>query len=92
SIDWEDYGVSEVLQVEDGAEALRKATIHRPEIVITDIRMHKLNGIEFAERLVAACPDSKLLFISGYMDVAYLKSAIRLAAVDFVEKPIKLPE
>ncbi|EHB63854.1 response regulator [Paenibacillus lactis] len=92
SIDWEDYGVSEVLQVEDGAEALRKATIHRPEIVITDIRMPKLNGIEFAERLVAACPDSKVLFISGYMDVAYLKSAIRLAAVDYVEKPIKLPE
>jgi len=92
SIDWEDYGVHEVLQVEDGAEALRMATIHRPEMVITDIRMPKLNGIEFAERLVAACPDSKLLFISGYMDVAYLKSAIRLAAVDYVEKPIKLPE
>jgi len=92
SIDWEDFGVHEVLQVEDGAEALRMATIHRPEIVITDIRMPKLNGIEFAERLCAACPDSKLLFISGYMDVAYLKSAIRLAAVDYVEKPIRLPE
>lgn len=92
AIDWESFGVNEVLQVEDGAMALRIATAQRPEIVITDIRMPKLNGIEFAERFVAVCPDSKLLFMSGYMDVAYLKSAIQLSAVDYVEKPIKLPE
>lgn len=92
SIDWESYGVFEILQAKDGAEALRIAQALRPEIVITDIRMPKLSGIAFAERLSAACPDSKLLFISGYMDVAYLKSAIRLAVVDYVEKPIKLPE
>lgn len=37
-------------------------------------------------------PDSRLLFMSAYMDVDYLKSAIKLAAVDFIEKPIKLAE
>ena len=57
----------------------------------TDVRMPKLNGIEFAERLSAVCPECKR-FISGYMEVAYMKSAIRLAAVDYVEKPIKLQE
>jgi two-component system, response regulator YesN len=92
AIEWKRLGIHEILQAEDGAQALRMAAAHRPEIVITDVRMPKLNGIEFAERLSAICPDSKLLFISGYMEVAYMKSAIRLAAVDYVEKPIKLPE
>ncbi|WP_186326413.1 response regulator [Paenibacillus sp. Y412MC10] len=92
AIEWERLGIQEILQAEDGSQALQLAAAHRPDIVITDVRMPKLNGIEFAERLSAVCPDSKLLFISGYMEVAYMKSAIRLAAVDYVEKPIKLQE
>lgn len=92
SIDWERYGIDEPMQAQDGAEALRLSLAHKPDIVLTDIRMPKLNGIEFAEKLIAACPDSKLLFMSGYMDVDYLKSAIKLSAVDYIEKPIKLPE
>lgn len=92
AIEWKRLGIQEIFQAEDGSQALQMAAAHRPEIVITDVRMPKLNGIEFAERLSAVCPDSKLLFISGYMEVAYMKSAIRLAAVDYVEKPIKLRE
>lgn len=92
SIDWERYGIDEPMQAQDGAEALRLSLAHKPDIVLTDIRMPKLNGIEFTEKLIAACPDSKLLFMSGYMDVDYLKSAIKLSVVDYIEKPIKLPE
>ncbi|WP_339310984.1 response regulator [Paenibacillus sp. FSL M7-0896] len=92
SIEWEQFGISNILEARDGAEALRLATQYKPEIVLTDIRMPKLNGIDFAEKLGEHCPDSKLLFMSGYLDVDYLKSAIRLSAVDYIEKPIKLPE
>lgn len=92
AIEWRRLGIQEILQAEDGSEALQMAAAQQPEIVITDVRMPKLNGIEFAERLSAVCPECKLLFISGYMEVAYMKSAIRLAAVDYVEKPIKLQE
>lgn len=90
SIDWGQYGISDILEARDGAEALRLATRHNPEIVLTDIRMPKLNGIAFAEKLGEQCPDCKLLFMSGHLDVEYLKSAIRLSAVDYIEKPIKL--
>lgn len=90
SIEWEQFGISNILEARDGAEALRLATQYKPEIVLTDIRMPKLNGIDFAEKLGEYCPDSKLLFMSGYLDVNYLKSAIRLSAVDYIEKPIKL--
>ncbi|WP_090913600.1 response regulator [Paenibacillus sp. cl141a] len=39
--------------------ALQLAAAHRPDIVITDVRMPKLNGIEFAERLSSVCPERK---------------------------------
>ena len=90
AIDWDQYGISNIYEARDGAEALRLAAQYNPEIVLTDIRMPKLNGIAFAEKLGEQCPDCKLLFMSGYLDVDYLKSAIRLSAVDYIEKPIKI--
>lgn len=90
SIPWSDYGVTEILQAVDGKEALDLSMRFKPDIVLTDIKMPKLNGIEFAGQLVKHCPDSKLLFMSGYMEIGFLKSAIQLSAVDFIEKPINL--
>ena len=90
SIPWEKYGIDEIMQAKDGREALTISGWFRPDIVLTDIRMPKLNGLEFAERLIRQCPDSKLLFMSGYMEIEYLKKAIFLDAVEFVEKPIEL--
>lgn len=92
SIDWNKYQIYDIEQARDGEEALQIARRFKPDIVLTDIRMPKLNGIQFAEKLVEASSTSKLLFMSGYMDIDYLKSAIRLAAVDYIEKPIRLPE
>ncbi len=90
SIPWEKYGIDEIMQAKDGREALTISGWFRPDIVLTDIRMPKLNGLEFAERLIRQCPDSKLLFMSGYLELEYLKKAISLDAVEFVEKPIEL--
>jgi len=91
-MDWKQYGIEEILLAGDGAEALRLTVQKKPEIILTDIRMPKLSGIEFAERLAEKSPDSLLLFMSGFMEVEYLKSAIKLSAVEYIEKPIKLPE
>lgn len=59
AIEWRRLGIQEILQAEDGSEALQMAAAQQPEIVITDVRMPKLNGIEFAERLSAVCPECK---------------------------------
>lgn len=92
AVEWAEYGIEKILEARDGVQALRLATEYKPEIILTDIRMPKLNGIAFAEKLGEQCPDCKLLFMSGYLDVEYLKSAIRLAAIDYIEKPIKIPD
>ncbi len=87
---WEKFGVDEIMQAVNGAEAVKIAQWFRPDIVISDIRMPQVNGLEFAERVTKMNPDSRIIFISGYMEIEYLKSAIRLDAVDYIEKPIDL--
>ena len=54
--DWKSLGITQVLLAADGAEALRLARQERPDIVISDIRMPKLNGIAFAARLREVIP------------------------------------
>ncbi len=90
SINWNSMGIREVMQARNGMEALAVAKWFKPDIVLTDIRMPKLNGIQFAAELVQLNPQSKIIFMSGYMEIDYLKSAIQLAAVDYLEKPIDL--
>lgn len=90
SIDWEKYGIDEIMQAVNGAEAIRIAKWFLPDIVLTDVRMPKMDGIDFATRLLEWNPDCRIIFMSGYMEIEYLKSAIRLAAIDYIEKPIDL--
>lgn len=60
----------------------------KPSVVLCDIRMPKLNGIELAKLLRTHFPDIHILFISGYADKEYLKAAIFLQADGYLEKPI----
>ena len=90
SVDWDEFGIDEVMQAANGQEAMKIARWFRPDIVLTDIRMPKMDGIAFATGLMECVPESRIIFISGYMEIEYLKSAIRLSAVDFIEKPIDL--
>lgn len=90
AVDWEQFGIDEIMQAVNGAEAARIAQWFLPDIVITDIRMPQMDGIEFAKRLLERNPDCRIIFISGYMEIEYLKSAIQLAAVDYIEKPVDL--
>ncbi|SFB51415.1 two-component system, response regulator YesN [Cohnella sp. OV330] len=91
-IPWNSLGIDEVESAGSGPEALAAAARMRPDILLSDIRMPGMNGIEFATRLRLVLPDCKIIFLSGYADKEYLKSAIRLRAVHYLEKPINRPE
>ncbi|MGN6711221.1 response regulator [Anaerocolumna jejuensis] len=90
SLPWKEYGIEEIMQARDGKVGLTIAHWFKPDIVLSDIRMPKLNGIEFARELNEINPQTKIIFMSGYMEIDYLKSAIQLSAVDYLEKPIDL--
>ncbi|MGN1020546.1 MAG: helix-turn-helix domain-containing protein [Aristaeellaceae bacterium] len=91
SIDWEKYGIDCVMQAEDGEQALDIASWLQPEIVLTDIKMPRKNGIEFVEEMKKTCR-AHILFMSSYMEIEYLKSAIRLSAVEYIQKPLNMAE
>lgn len=92
SMEWEALGISEVLDTDDGLSALAMLEWFQPDIILTDIRMPKMDGMAFAEKFLEKCPDGKIIFMSAYMEKQYYKNAIRLSAVDYVEKPLDLDE
>lgn len=89
-IPWGDFGVTQVITAKSGLEALEKMELNPPDVILSDIRMPKMNGIEFATKAKALYPDSVILFLSGYADKEYLKSAIQLEAFQYIEKPIDI--
>lgn len=91
-VPWFDLGIVDVEQAEDGLQALQKSVAFVPDIVLTDVRMPRMNGIELAKELRAVLPRCKIIFLSAYSDLEYLKTAIKLQAFDYIEKPVDLEE
>lgn len=89
---WQTLHVSEVRLAAGGEEAIKICSEFTPDIVISDIRMPDMNGIELCSTIRELLPLCRLIFISAYADKDYFKEAIRLEAVSYVEKPINLSE
>ena len=70
-IDWEHYGFQVVSTAVDGEEALYEFHRLRPEVVITDIKMPTMTGIELAERIHETSPQTVVLFLSSYSEFTY---------------------
>lgn len=92
SINWESLGITEIFQADDGINGLQMAQTCRPEIILCDVRMPRMDGITMLERLETILPDSIPIFMSGYSDKEYLKAAIKLRAVNYIEKPLNPEE
>lgn len=91
-LDWENIGYTVVGSAENGLEALEKAEHLQPDVVITDIRMPFMNGLELGAKLRTFLPSSKLIFFSGYDDFEYAQRAIQLNAAEYILKPINAAE
>ncbi|HZG55919.1 response regulator [Paenibacillus sp.] len=76
----------EIHQAYDGSEALEKAKGLRMDIILTDIEMPEMNGIELQKEALRLWPRCKIIFLTGYNDFDYIQEATRSGAVDFVLK------
>jgi YesN/AraC family two-component response regulator len=74
----------------NGLTALEQLSLHRPEIVLSDIRMPGVDGLTLIEQAAAILPDSAFLIMSGYRDFDFVKRALALRVVDYLEKPVTL--
>lgn len=77
---------------DDGVRGLETAVAEQPDIVLTDVRMPRMTGVEMAGAILEKNPDTAIIFMSAYSDKEYLKAAIKLKAVRYVEKPMSLSE
>ncbi len=76
----------------NGAELLRHVEQHGADLVLTDIRMPVMNGLEFAEKLQSAHPGVRCVIISGYHDFEYARAALRYKVSDYLIKPVDKAE
>lgn len=74
----------------NGEDALELVRRHRPHLLMTDIRMPVMDGLELIERAQAAQPGLLCLILSGYDEFSYAQKAIRLNVSDYLLKPVKL--
>ncbi|MDQ1910278.1 response regulator [Paenibacillus sp. GD4] len=91
-VPWEELGMEVAAVAADGQEGLEAALRVVPDIALCDVRMPKKDGIGLAKELRAQLPGCKIIFLSGYSEVEYLRSAIQLQAIDYVEKPVDMEQ
>lgn len=87
-LNWKEIGFDVVEQAEDGEVAYELALRLRPDVVITDIRMPFMDGLELAEKLVKELPDSKIVILSGHDEFEYAQEAIKIGVTDYILKPV----
>ncbi len=88
-INWADYGFEIAGTAEDGSEALKLIKDMTPDLVVTDIRMPGMDGLELIKKTKNCCKNSpRFLIISGHRDFNYAKKALTLGVDDYVLKPV----
>ena len=92
SIDWKKIGVAVTGEASDGEEALALCRKLKPDIIITDIRMPGINGLDLINTINEEKINSRLIIISGYSDFKYAQQAIKLGVVDYILKPVENDE
>ncbi len=87
-VEWERLGIEIVGAFENGTQALRHVDGLDPRIVLSDVVMPKMNGIEMARELRKTRPDIKVVFLTAHSDFEFAKSALDLDICGYVLKPI----
>ncbi len=92
NIDWAHLGIRICGVAYNGQDGLEMIRQQKPDIIVTDIRMPKLNGIDMIRQVVQWLPSSKIILITGYTDFEYAQQAVKLGAYDILTKPFSTEE
>ncbi len=86
--DWEGLGFSVIGYANNGARALEMVEEFQPDVVMTDIRMPYMDGLELAGRIKAEYPMTRILFFTGFDEFEYAREAVRLEVEEYLLKPV----
>jgi len=87
---WSECGVELVATAQNGKTALEAVRQFKPDIVLTDIRMPGIDGLELIRTIRKESPHTVCIVFSGYNEYDYVKTAINLGVIDYLEKPITI--
>ncbi len=87
-IHWEEEGIEFCGEAGDGELALPLILQQKPDILITDIKMPFMDGLELAAEVKKQLPDTKIVILSGYSEFEYAQEALRLGVTEYLLKPI----
>lgn len=90
--EWSDRNISIVGTAYNGYDAIRFLQEESVDLVITDIRMPDINGLQLLQYIYEELPDTKVIMISGYEDFSYARQALKYKARGYVLKPIDTDE
>lgn len=91
-LDWERLGLRLIGSCENALEALRLITDERPDILLTDVRMPVMDGLELIGRAKQMAPELVCAVLSGYDEFPLVQSALRQGAIDYLLKPCRREE
>ena len=91
-IPWEELGLILAGEATSGVEAINKIDELRPHIVLVDIMMPFMDGIEFSKLARERYPELKIIILTAYEDFGYAKASISFGAADYLLKPINRKE
>ena len=92
AIDWQSYGFELVCDAKNGVEAIEKLEIYKPDLVLSDIKMPYMNGLDLTERINELSPETLVVLITGNSEFEYARRALRLGVVDYIVKPFEKEE
>lgn len=87
-VDWSKYDYSEVLTFTNSVKAVDYLENHDIDLLVTDIRMPELSGLEVAEKMFTQKKALKMIFLTGYSDFEYARQAIHYGVKDYILKPV----
>ena len=89
---WEELGIEIAAEASDGDYALELALQLCPDIILSDVKMPNMDGLAFLAALRESGCRTRVIFVSGYDDFSFVRSALQLSAVDYLLKPVKPEE
>ena len=89
---WKEMGFEVIADAENGKAGLEMIKKYDPDVILSDIRMPLMDGIELVERLRKEGNQSKIVFLTAYTDYELMRKAIQLGVRDYVQKPVESNE
>ena len=88
-VEWEKYGIHEVFDAASAGEAMEVIRREKPEIILSDINLPDLNGLDLIDRLQKTDASAKIIIISAFDRFSYAQKAVELGCVEYILKPVR---